>query len=64
MMSSILAWAIVLALGLAMCQDGAASIMFYVGKPGECWLFNHLIRLARVGAGLILMALAILMLIE
>lgn len=44
-------------LGVAIVQDGIASIVFYVNKKGETWMHNHIWRLIRILFGLILIGI-------
>jgi len=57
---SVLAMAVVMAIGVAMVQDGVCSIMFYIKNPKERWFFNHSIRLVRAGAGVILIIISVM----
>lgn len=57
-MNDTLAWAIVMALGLAICQDAICSILYYL--KSENWHYNHATRLMRLGAGIMLMVISII----
>ena len=58
-----LVWAIIMAIGVAMIQDGLCSIAFYLGRENERWRFNHAVRLVRAGLGLVLVIFAVVGLI-
>ena len=59
-MTDIIAWAVVLALGLAICQDAICSILYYLKNKSENWHYNHATRLMRLGTGIFLMVISIL----
>ena len=56
-----LIWAIIMAGGVFLIQDGLASIVFY---PNEKWAWNHAARLVRVAWGIAFVILAVMGLIE
>ena len=61
-MSDIIAWAIVLMVGTWFIQDAIASVLYYLKT--ENWHYNHALRLARLGAGIALIVIALIKLME
>ena len=48
--------------GVWLFQDSLASVLFYLGKDGEQWRFNHLVRIFRACWGLIFIAIGLYLL--
>ena len=55
---SVLLYAWVLAIGVGVCQDAIASILYYLHRDDESWHYNHACRLLRLGGGLALIIIS------
>ena len=53
---------LVIAGGVWGVQDGLVSILYYLKRDDEKWYFNHLVRLFRMGWGLVFIGLGIYLL--